>query len=707
MFWRRCALAVVLAACGGEITDGDAGEAGFDAADGQDGGSSLGGDGDACGGDDDCAGGRCVRSRGWTGGYCASPCDGDAACGDGVCASFGTEEAPDPGCLSGCEASSDCRPGYHCDTWSYSRGACRPGAAGIGDACVAGWDCATEACIDDASWPRGYCTAACESETACARLGGDALCVDLGSSEDPLPLCLDGCATDADCRAGYHCDSWSFERPACWPGDAPIGAGCETSQECRSSACAGEENGWVGGACIAYDCDLAAPDASCVRYGGDGVCVELGPPDDRFTACLDRCGSSADCRAGYHCNTWSYAHPVCRPGDAPIGAPCERAVQCAGEYCVLESVSGWPGGYCVAFECDPGAQDTSCAAYGGDAVCVEQGTASDPDPACLDRCATSADCRAGYHCDTWTYPRGVCLPGDAAIGASCTTGAECTSGYCLDEAEWGWPGGTCIARGCTLAAPDASCAMYGGDGVCVDDGVPTCLDRCAADRDCRAGYHCSSFYGQPLCWPGTGRLGAACESDFDCASEDCFLGWPGGFCSGACDPVDRCSRYGGTCGGEYCLAECVAEYPNCRPGYGCLDSGLVSPGGSALYACVPSCGDGVLDPGEECEPPGTATCDALCEGTGTAPVGAPCASAADCAGNHCFLTESAFTGGYCTQLWCDPTDPVASCAAYGPNARCASIIGPYSCYRECGTDADCRGGYLCRAVETGRVCHPG
>lgn len=243
----------------------------------------------------------------------------------------------------------------------------------------------------------------------------------------------------------------------------------------------------------------------------------------------------------------------------------------------------------------------------------------------------------------------------APVGAACEHTGECAGGMCLTEGL-GFPGGYCTHLQCELGDPDASCLPYGGDGVCVNPGgagggMVVCLDRC--------------------------------------------------------DP----------------------SAPDCWTGYDCRRVGV------GVAVCLPSpvCGNGHVEVGEECEPPGTATCSVTCQGLGQLPVGAPCTSAMECAGNYCISawpagyctrydcdvsapdTACAAAGGdgYCSQLDCDVFAPDTSCQAYGSNAVCGvlDLLGPIKivCLLGCQNDNDCRAaeGYTCGLVGIGtRGCVP-
>ncbi len=483
-----------------------------------------------------------------------------------------------------------------------------PSAGDIGDPCDALDDCLGDYCVPDADgWPDGYCVELdCDlgaPDTSCLAFGGDGVCLDTGDPGAPRGICFDTCDPAAsDCRAGYSCETYGADSvcvPEAAPGTDPVGAPC-TTDTCIGDFCIGEDQGWPGGYCTEYECDLGAPDTSCLEFGGDGVCYDVGDPGAPVGICLDRCDFAApDCRTGYECSDLGGGLTVCvpgTPGTDPVGAACASDT-CIGNLCITDT--GWPDGYCTQTDCDLGAPDTSCLAYGGDGYCYDFGDPGSPFGACLDTCDPAApDCRTGYECVDLGTGVAVCVPGAPAgdpVGTACADETTCSGNYCILDAD-GWPAGYCTQTDCDLAAPDSSCLAYGGDGYCYDFGDPgspfgVCLDQCdLAAPDCRSGYDCFDVglgTGTGVCAPpapaGTDPIGAACVDGSTCASSGCIdesQGWPGGYCAaGGCDlgaPDTSCLAYGGdgVCvddggGGSICLDSCV-NTADCRsPGYTC------------------------------------------------------------------------------------------------------------------------------------------
>jgi len=210
----------------------------------------------------------------------------------------------------------------------------------------------------------------------------------------------------------------------------------------------------------------------------------------------------------------------CVPGIKKVGADCIWQSECAAtiknDPVCLESVNGWPGGYCSEF-CDLNNDD--CPA---DAVCANLGLSVNG--VCLDSCTVDGDCRSNYSCqnkglatkvcavapesqcndaidndgngfmdceDTSCQALPACNPGASAVGATCTKHSDCQANandpVCLDMVNYFWPDGYC-SEFCNINAPD--CPM---GSVCwnfLPFQTATCLDSCVQPSDCRPGYQC-------------------------------------------------------------------------------------------------------------------------------------------------------------------------------------------------------------------------
>jgi len=471
----------------------------------------------------------------------------------------------------------------------------------VGDACTTDPECGPEGiCLDvDGLTRGGYCSAACGTDLPCEEGstclnfgGGQAFCFldcDPESTERscervgygcgtnfmvlPTPVCVAGCADDADCGDGLSCDPTAgfAGAGACFDPGSMVGDPCTDTAECPSGGACVSENGsgWPSGSCVT-GCDFAT-NAGC--EGGACIAQTFGGG-----LCTVSCSTSADCRDGYACTSVNdapgrmYCAPgcavtadcasagnVCNSGvgtcDVPfvasqLGATCRFDGQgCEGGTCLRESSSGYPGAYCIYAGCTVGGTD--CPSGG---VCA---AGSSTVNLCLAGCGDDGDCRPGYACrpsdpaDLESAlacapacstsdvcggggggPRRVCNPGTgrcaaafeaARQGEPCASATECPGGRCRDEASDGWPAGMCVAIGCRLGGVGLSSLCAASD-VCVDDAIGDpnigeCVPSCAVDAgDCRSGYACVADDGaadgvcRPACTVASCDAARTCDT---------------------------------------------------------------------------------------------------------------------------------------------------------------------------------------------------
>jgi hypothetical protein len=249
--------------------------------------------------------------------------------------------------MARCEASRDCREGYHCVDASGvivdatmnmgpTAGSCQVtpetdklSGQTAGAMCAMNGDCGSGMCVTtDAlgtTYPGGYCSGRCSTDADC---GEQAAC-GLGPSGSTVGACYRTCKADADCgRAGYRCRSADAATKLCVPGVGPLpdqkaGSPCTSDADCGGAAysCTMQlTSGDVqrtapGGYCSLYCVD----DADC---GAGGSCV--GGPGSGATAsgiCYKLCSAATDCRDGYTCGSLSSA------ADADAGAQAQSSAR--------------------------------------------------------------------------------------------------------------------------------------------------------------------------------------------------------------------------------------------------------------------------------------------------------------------------------------------------------------------------------------------
>lgn len=334
-----------------------------------------------------------------------------------------------------------------------------------------------------------------------------------------------------------------------------LGGGCNPSISPGKA-----EVGEIGAACAVDTECTAVSSPTCLAMGASGYCAK-------------------DCS--------SLGQLEC-----PSGAVCEQL----GDQAVL-----CMDGCCGEEDCREGfrcARKPEIDIYQDLAVCKAPGI-------CLLSCTSDASCPQGQVC---SLASGQCVARvgvDSGVGAACAAGAQCNSGTCLSS----YPGGYCTSP-CgtqfTECEPGSECYPWQG-------GTPTCMARCEADAQCRAGYRCEvsatesngasvrafcvprcdSFGTCPdgqSCDAATGRcqegaatpgpIGAFCSADAQCTSGSCDKTQPNGYCTASCGTCPA----GATCLGGRCEKAC-ANANDCRFSYACLGGGC-SPGCTADGECA-------------------------------------------------------------------------------------------------------------------------
>jgi cysteine-rich repeat protein len=426
------------------------------------------------------------------------------------------------------------------------------------------------------------------------------------------------CSTDAECNGG-SCTICAVPAPGSCTGAGnrdDVGNACRS--DCTLPAC----GDGVTDTLFAEDCDDGNDSNSdgctteCTLAGcGDGiVCNENNPEspcpngkelcDDGNNKDGDGCSSSCFpeiCGDGIRQDAEAYdaGRAICN-GGLRDGRECAKDADCFGGTCGT-GAAGPPAG---CFGCDP----LVCDAGG---TCGPTGTAgvtgnSDQQPnSCRSDCALP-----------------VCGDGivDSLNGEQCDDGNTSNNDGCLSSCRLAACGDGFV---CNQNNPFAPCTSgpIGNFGVCSesDDGA---LVRCTTDADCEVGNGGpgGTCGGKEQCDDGNNKRGdgcspfcvnEACGDGVRQQSEGCDSGQ--GLCEalppGLAGAVLLCSRdaecFGGACTG--CLPElfdpanatCGASGPN-----------RDDDANQCRSSCaLPSCGDGVVDAGEECDDGNTSNND--------------------------------------------------------------------------------------------------
>ncbi len=543
--------------------------------------------------------------------YDTTSCQGGGSCGDGVC-DAGEEECDgadlcgqtcgslgyDGGLLSCsaacamdtsgcfiCDNDGVCETDEVCATCDDCCDQCGNGSLDAGETCdgsdLDGMTCASFG-FDGGTLS---CSAFCEFDTSqCFYCNNDGVC-----DADEV------CATCDDC-----CD-------AC--GNGAI----DTGEDCDGARMGGEtcpSLGYDGGTLACADCSFDT--ANCYYCDNDGVC-DADEVCVTCDDCCDRCGDGS-IDTGEQCD-----------GSQLGGAACADLGFDGGTLACSDCTYDTSNCYrCGDGNCDPAEDPASCPE---DCACTYGGWA---DRGCEARCPDS-NCAEGYMCQRRTSPDAGCddqyqcvsdrdcepvaFCGDGAID----TGEDCDGGNLGGKTcgSLGYDGGTlscsascefdtsgcyrCGDGNCDPAEDPASCpedcsCTYGGwadkgceircpDSYCAEGYM--CQRRTSPDAGCDDQYQCVSDRDcEPVAYCGDGN----CDSDEDPAScpEDCSCTY-GGWANVGCDAL--CSK--NPCADGYMCQRRTSSDAGCDDEYRCVSDRDCEP--------VAFCGDGAIDPGEDCD----------------------------------------------------------------------------------------------------------
>lgn len=286
-------------------------------------------------------------------------------------------------------------------------------------------------------------------------------------------------------------------------------------------------------------------------------------------------------------------------GPGADGSPCTGFAQCASEGCLPESTSGFPSGFCTGV-CQLDAPD--CA---GGGACVNIGN-DDGTGLCLVLCQQDSDCRAAYTCSVDPGNTvGLCLPG-------CTADAQCpTVGVCDEDV------GSCqqVETECTNGLDDDD----DDDADCND---PNCATTCTPLWDAACAGALTATSGNTT--TGTTVFGNSCIETPGKTTVHTFTPGTTGQSGTLTVTLTSASEHGlyarSTCNDQATELGCndapsggaqeVLQVPAVggEPVSVFVTASLAGEEGPYTLAysfAVSVCGNGTIEPGEECDDGGT------------------------------------------------------------------------------------------------------
>jgi hypothetical protein len=319
-------------------------------------------------------------------------CDGVGRCGDvpKACGAFACAGAT---CRSDCVAAADCAAGFVCKSTK-----CVP-APGLGQPCDASSPCgAGQFCTD------GVCcgVASCGAGSTCASRGRAGTCgkrdgeACSGEAECASGACVDGVCCESACAGQCQACAEPGQPGKCVAvKGAPRGARLACAKgatACEAASCDGAD----GSRCVA----LAGLETPCrAATCADGVAIAAAACAGKGTCPVE---TKTPC-APYRCDAAGIAcQSACATSD-----DCANGWLCKAQACVRAANRCDADGVTIVDATDV---RTSCAPF------------SCRDGACLEACAATTDCAAGFLCAD-----GQCQSG-ASVGAGDTGSGGCAVG---------------------------------------------------------------------------------------------------------------------------------------------------------------------------------------------------------------------------------------------------------------------------------------
>ncbi len=382
----------------------------------------------------------------------------------------------------------------------------------------------------------------------------------------------DSTKNDTTCGSALVCNASGSCVNACGNGIVDTGEACDDGNTVNGDGC--NNNCQFSCSNPATDCSGSA--GTCQKWSCNGThqCAAVADTNQNGNTC----GSGQVCASGVCGTSCGNGHvdpgEACDDGNTVNGDGCNNNCQFS---CTVATTD------CTPMPC----QVPSCVANADGKVCNYSPDGTQNDKAC----GSGLVCSAGTCINS--CGNGIV---DAADGEACDDGNSVNGDGCNNNCQF-----TCANPVTDCAgAPTCQIAVCTAGHVCADAADPTQNDKaCAAGKVCSSGA-CVNACGNGIvdsgeeCDDGNSVNGDGCNNDctFSCSdpATDCGT-------APACE-VESCTA------GHVCLAVADATQNEASCG-----TGKVCNNGS----CVTACGDGIIESGEQCEPPNTATCDANCQ----------------------------------------------------------------------------------------------
>ena len=449
-------------------------------------------------------------------------------------------------------------------------------------------------------------------------------CPEVCGDDDP---CTTHFLTGVDCRS--HCLVSDITNFIQHDGCCPVGGNLTNDLDCAS----------ICGNGVVEPGETCDPPGSCPTACDDGdVCTTdtlNGHADDCSAICstLEILTCTSDdgcCPAGCNAANDDDCAATCDNGVVEPGETCDPPGSCPtacddGDACTTNTLTGSAASCTATCAFGP-----VVACFGGDACCPDGCTANN-DGDCTPVCGNSV-VEVGETCD----PPGSC-PTTCEDGVICTTDVlsgdadDCdvlcafpTITLCVD-------GDGCCPPACNMLTDD-DCPATCNNGVVEPPETcdppascpVTCSDGdfCTADVLTGSAGNCDVTCTYPAivaCAGGDGCCPAGCNANND---SDCTARCDNGVVESGetCDPPASCPTLADCTDGDGCTTDlltgsavtCTAACGT-APVTACLNGDGCCPAGCNMLSddnCSANCGNGVIEPGETCDPPGT--CPTAC-----------------------------------------------------------------------------------------------